>query len=281
MILGTSVSHWADVINWKAEKAKGVDFAWVKATQGNYTVDDKLDYNCKGAQDAGMVVGLYHYQDPNVDQLAQAKYFVDHVRPYNPDMISMDFERYWVDNLHPDTTVIAPKELSTRGMTCRDKIKSLYPEKLCFDYSGAWFVSGYTRYTEIINCIAVKKSALDWMKDDPLWWVDWGGYRKFMGLLTYHTIEEALQKMPTDFHLDPTYPSTFNATWKFWQFSADKYIVPEDRSSFEFNVFNGTLEDLKKLINLPVNPSPILTLDQRVTIIEREAKLHGWNLNLV
>lgn len=270
MILGTSDSHWNDVKNWKAMKAKGVEFAWIRATQGNYTVDAKLDSNCKGAQDAGMVVGLYHVQDPMIDQFKQAEYFTDYARLYNPDMLSMDYEIYWADSLHKDTSKIAAKELSTRGRTCRDNIHNLYPEKKLFVYSGAWFVSDYTRYIEMVNGVAVKKSALDWLAPDAMWWVDWGGYRRFMGVLTNHTLEEAKEKMPIDFHLDPTYPIGFTTLWKFWQFNADMYRVPEDGSSFEFNSFNGTIEDLRTLINAPVVLP--LTLEQRVARLE---DLHG------
>lgn len=270
MILGGSFSHWSDVRNWKAMKAQGVEYAWIRATQGTSIIDTKLDSNCKGAQDAGMIVGLYHVQVPNVDQFKQAEYFTDYVRMYNPDMIAMDYEIYWTDILHKEETKIAPKEICTRGKLCRDNIHSLYPEKKLFTYTGAWFVSDYTRYSEYVNGVLVKKSALDWLTQDAMWWVDWGGYRRFMGWLTNHTLPEALEKMPTDFHLDPTYPMGFTTLWKFWQFNADMYKIPEDGSSFEFNAFNGTIEDLRKLIGAPVVLP--LTLEERVARLE---DLHG------
>ena len=63
---GVDVSHWNPILNWAAIKAAGYDFAFIKATESpNYMppdgVDDKLLLHVRGAEDAGILWGPYHF----------------------------------------------------------------------------------------------------------------------------------------------------------------------------------------------------------------------------
>jgi lysozyme len=48
------------VIDWQQVKAAGIQFAYVKATQGASFVDPQLAANVEGAAAAGIPIGLYH-----------------------------------------------------------------------------------------------------------------------------------------------------------------------------------------------------------------------------
>ena len=60
MIPGIDVSHYQGVIDWPKVKAAGIQFAYLKATQGADFVDPQLSANVKGAAAVGIPIGLYH-----------------------------------------------------------------------------------------------------------------------------------------------------------------------------------------------------------------------------
>jgi GH25 family lysozyme M1 (1,4-beta-N-acetylmuramidase) len=87
-IEGIDVSHWQGSINWSAVKNSGVEFAFVKATEGVDFVDSRYHSNMQGARAAGVLVGAYHFcrldsfstnpQDP----INEANDFVEALLPY-------------------------------------------------------------------------------------------------------------------------------------------------------------------------------------------------------
>ena len=73
---GIDVSHYDGTIDWAKVKASGIDFAFMKATEGTTFVDPDLAANWKGAGDAGVIRGAYHFLRPADDAVAQADFFV-------------------------------------------------------------------------------------------------------------------------------------------------------------------------------------------------------------
>ena len=59
MIPGIDVSHYQGTIDWAKVKASGVQFAYIKATQGASFVDPKLAENVEGAASVEIPIGLY------------------------------------------------------------------------------------------------------------------------------------------------------------------------------------------------------------------------------
>lgn len=60
MIPGIDVSHYQGLIDWQRVKAAGIQFAYLKATQGASFVDPRVFANYTGAKAAGIPIGLYH-----------------------------------------------------------------------------------------------------------------------------------------------------------------------------------------------------------------------------
>jgi GH25 family lysozyme M1 (1,4-beta-N-acetylmuramidase) len=69
---GIDVSHWNSTIDWGRVAAGGVEFAYIKASQGTSYVDDKFAQNWSGARGAGIARGAYHFFCPKMDGTAQA-----------------------------------------------------------------------------------------------------------------------------------------------------------------------------------------------------------------
>lgn len=59
-VRGVDVSEYQGNIDWKKLSA-GLDFAFVKATEGSGHQDPTFDANFRGAAEAGLVTGAYHF----------------------------------------------------------------------------------------------------------------------------------------------------------------------------------------------------------------------------
>ena len=71
MIKGIDISHHQGKIDWKKVAADGIKFAYIKASQGASFVDKMAVENVRGAKEAGILCGLYHYFTPTGDAGAQ------------------------------------------------------------------------------------------------------------------------------------------------------------------------------------------------------------------
>ncbi|WP_417670149.1 GH25 family lysozyme [Roseibium sp.] len=60
-IHGIDVSKYQGDIDWAAAKRGGVEFAWIKATEGGDHSDERFLDNWYGAQAAGVPRGAYHF----------------------------------------------------------------------------------------------------------------------------------------------------------------------------------------------------------------------------
>ncbi len=70
-VRGVDVSEYQGEIDWDTIAGQGIDFAFIKATEGIETVDSQFERNWYGAADAGLIFGAYHfftYATPGADQ---------------------------------------------------------------------------------------------------------------------------------------------------------------------------------------------------------------------
>lgn len=58
---GIDVSRYQGEIDWQAVRNSGVDFVWIKATEGGDHLDPKFVQNWNGAAAAGIPRGAYHF----------------------------------------------------------------------------------------------------------------------------------------------------------------------------------------------------------------------------
>lgn len=84
---GADASHWTNVTDWNA-LAKAIDFIYLKATEGNKSVDPKaLDFHF-AAVHAGLKVGFYHFFRPTSveDAIAEGDFFVSQIGHLHVDL---------------------------------------------------------------------------------------------------------------------------------------------------------------------------------------------------
>lgn len=92
---GIDVSRWNGDIDWRAVRAAGVEFAWIKATEGGDHLDPKFHENWAGAKAAGVPRGAYHFVwwcRPGHEQVEWFKRNVPREHDALPPVLDVEFQ---------------------------------------------------------------------------------------------------------------------------------------------------------------------------------------------
>jgi GH25 family lysozyme M1 (1,4-beta-N-acetylmuramidase) len=77
---GIDISHWQGSIAWSQVDDAGIQFAFMKATEGTGYTDTMFAKNWAATEQVGIYRGAYHFARPSVGSApAQARYFVSRV----------------------------------------------------------------------------------------------------------------------------------------------------------------------------------------------------------
>lgn len=85
-VVGIDVSSHQGKINWKEVYSSKINFAFIKATEGETFVDKKFKYNFSEAKKNKIIVGAYHFFRFNKNGKEQAYNFINNV-----SLDSLDF----------------------------------------------------------------------------------------------------------------------------------------------------------------------------------------------
>jgi GH25 family lysozyme M1 (1,4-beta-N-acetylmuramidase) len=114
MALGIDIYRYQIVTDWAAVKRHGVSFIYVKGTDGGGPAIVRATGQVRGAQAAGIPVGLYHYAQLTPSPEIQANVLADEVYrlgatdlppaldledPHKPGAVAVDFTRRFVGQL--------------------------------------------------------------------------------------------------------------------------------------------------------------------------------------
>ena len=75
-VFGVDVSSYQGVVDWPVLADQGVDFAFIKATEGSTLQDRQFAANWAGAQTAGIRAGAYHFLSYDTPGETQADNFI-------------------------------------------------------------------------------------------------------------------------------------------------------------------------------------------------------------
>ena len=78
-VKGVDVSVYQQDIDWEGLASEGVEFAFIKATEGSSHVDRRFEENWKGAKAAGIKRGAYHFLSYDTPGESQAENYTDTV----------------------------------------------------------------------------------------------------------------------------------------------------------------------------------------------------------
>ena len=146
-ITGIDISAHNGEINFSQVAESGIQFVYIKATEGATFKDARFQYNYKNARKAGLKVGVYHFFRFNIDGKSQALNIINSIKGKNIDLpIAIDIEEY-TNNKKISTDIIISRILSL--------IKTLNDNKLPFIlYTNK---KGFRRFIK------------NYLKDYPLW----------------------------------------------------------------------------------------------------------------
>lgn len=87
---GVDVSHYQGSINWTSVRNAGIQFAWIKATEGTSYKDPKFNANYLNAYNTGVIRGAYHFARPDLSSGAtQADYFASNGGAWSRDNLTL------------------------------------------------------------------------------------------------------------------------------------------------------------------------------------------------
>lgn len=60
-VQGVDVSHYQGEVNWSKIQQAGISFAFIKATEGSRSVDERFLENWQDAAETDLCIGAYHF----------------------------------------------------------------------------------------------------------------------------------------------------------------------------------------------------------------------------
>lgn len=208
MVFGIDVHH-RDKPDWKALAKAGVQFAYIKLSEGCSWVDPKGVDNVKAAQDAGLLVGGYHYFLPDGMPLSQLGNFcgqVDKAGGFEGMLLpALDVEGDKNGKVAPLSYTAYSSDAAYWATTMKKEIG---------------------RFPVVYTFKSFADSVGNWLSHCPLW-------------------ASSFTKQ------GPGHPAKFtgwNDKWAFHQYTTTRNPNPLGISISDQNVFNGSIDELKKLL---------------------------------
>jgi GH25 family lysozyme M1 (1,4-beta-N-acetylmuramidase) len=197
---GIDVSHWQGTIDWTKVAAAGKKFAYMKATEHTTFVDNKYALNRAAANAVGIVVGAYHFAQPNVtpgNAAAQADHFINTAQPRPGDLPPV-------------------LDLEVRNGLTKTQLQTWTRE----------FLQRVHERTGVRGAIYVSPSFWSTNMGDTTWFAE-NGY-DVLWIAHWTTAEQ------------PTLPANAwgSAGWTFWQYTSSG-SVPGISGRVDLNRYNG------------------------------------------
>lgn len=272
-VFGIDVSLYQKHCDFKVLQDNGVSFVIMKASSGSGIDPRFAQHMLEAEAGPNIVIGAYHWSDPTVNDITQAKMFAD-ILNANPRIkfACVDVEQWWADwalwwkmlknEVRPDEVPkLTTSRINDNALNVLDYITKNTNKKV-FIYTAKWFVDYY--------CLPMQS----WISKYNLWVATYPTVYKYPT-----TWQELFDTMPPA-GTKPYMPRG-STDWKIWQWT-DRIKLPgvytDDKqtmySAVDTNVWNGTPLQFAEFFKVEYKP----TLDERVVKLETEAKAHGWVL---
>ncbi len=179
---GVDVSAYQGNVDWRNLYQQGVKFAFVKATEGDYFVDDYFEQNWNDLDKTKIIHGAYHFMNYDSSGIDQAELFIETV-PRRDDSLPpvVDVEFYGMYNENPPDINDLHYELSNLLVMLED-----HYGKEPIIYTTRWIYSTYiSEYYDNPIWIA-SPDTVDTLSDDKQWdflqYTFWGELEGYDGI---------------------------------------------------------------------------------------------------
>lgn len=246
---GFDVSHWdiqfqgGPIIDYAPLIQLNPSFVFVKVTDGVSLAAHHPEH-IAAVQQAGLVLGLYHWFWPTIQVQPQVEAFAAKIDQYNPPIIVVDNEQVYKSSdlkkkalageIPMTEAIIPPEQISDRGRDFMHLLRQRYPDKLLLNYTAQWFVKTYSPQMG------------NWINEFPLWLATYP-YEKEDEVHIVASWEEfkMLREGLTEQMIQARMPINANQ-WLFWQWGGDHLLLPAPYPKgfhVDLNVYNGTPEE--------------------------------------
>jgi len=148
---GIDVSKWQGTINWGAVAGDGVEFAFIRVSDGTGYIDGQFGANWQGAGAQGILRGAYQFFRADEDPEAQAQIVLDHLAEHGPGELPAVIDVESADGQAPATVAANVR----RWIDVVEAETGLAP----IIYTGRYFWDGSVKSTDF--------------SDYPLWVAQW------------------------------------------------------------------------------------------------------------
>jgi GH25 family lysozyme M1 (1,4-beta-N-acetylmuramidase) len=233
---GIDVSAWEPNIDWRAVKNSGIEFAFVKATEGVSHVDQTFAQNWVNTKRVGIIRGAYHYLRGAMDPYEQADLYLKTVKLEKGDFPPvLDVENFFNEGVKNDVMVKTAQTWLARV----EQVTGIRP----IVYSGPYFLQDRMR---------TALGAPSWAINYQVWMAQYPD--------NYH---EGFQVMRVKGWQD----------WKFWQYT-DRGRVPGINSYVDLDWFRGTIDELYAYVGT-TRPEPAMHKVQEKDTVQSIAAQYG------
>jgi lysozyme len=125
---GIDASRWQGQIDWKTARESGVNFAFLKATEGGDIVDAAFAPNWAAARRAGVPVGAYHFWYHCRPAAEQARWFIRHV-PRAAGALPPVLDMEWTPFSPTCTRRPPPETIRAEARIFLDMIEAYYGQR--------------------------------------------------------------------------------------------------------------------------------------------------------
>jgi GH25 family lysozyme M1 (1,4-beta-N-acetylmuramidase) len=226
--------------------------------------------NLDAARAAGVpVVACYYWNFPGMSAQYQIDHYSEKVVKENPDFIAVDIE--------DETTGKSAHAISENAKYLCEGLRRNFPKKRVVPYTSWNYI---TRRAPEANT---------WLGEYDYWIASYIDY----GLTPYDYSLAQIKGRPTKDE-KPSLPDAWKySPWKIWQFSSRMKPTGLEKPMdhlYDWNVFNGSLADMKAWITMEdktkvtIDPVMVVTpvtdadldLEKRLTKLEEWAKKQGF-----
>ena len=144
---GIDVSHYQGAIDWAKVKAAGIQFTFIKASEGTGWIDDHFKRNWANSKAAGIPRGAYHFYRFSYDPVKQADHFLEQLGSDLGELSPV------VDAEDTTTTTVKGDDLRVFCERVFEKTG-----RRCLVYTGGWWWTAQRL-----------GGPQPWVKDYPLW----------------------------------------------------------------------------------------------------------------
>lgn len=145
---GIDISRWQTQVHWPTARANGVNFAFIKATEGGDVVDPMFADHWSGTGRAGVMRGAYHFYYHCRPAIEQARWFIRHV-PRTPGALPPVLDMEWTPYSPTCSKRPDPAEVRQNAAIFMNALAAhygqtpiLYTTPDFYEFNEMWKVSG-------------------------------------------------------------------------------------------------------------------------------------------